>query len=479
MRPLRKLGDAGKPSPSSAEMMPPPPPPKRLASHASSSDAGSDAGSEATDRSFLSSTGSVLSWSVASSSGPPPPPHETCGDWLAALAITSPDCACASASVASGVGSATLFASECCIWCFGAVDGATQCPDRCTARIFPSKSAWRATNECRRLEQPTKTRGAAVAASGKVAAAQGRKQTARSASEQAAYDRAYHKWYSAELRSLAKQAARRLTAWLSRVNEPLRARDPSGVYSDVEMLKLDFISHLPTKVRPELLARGSSVAKLNNSASQLFAAEVKRVEPFVGGIASARLPGELADTDFAIEFSRYSRVPAFRQEVDEKLGAWKLQLRHRHGNRAAVKALPPSATLLDIFVACTAARGRPPNADAKPASKAHVHEKKETYSGATGFKGSYLEESTDYGARMVNSSLKNIKGDVLGALSQHFTNVSVDNATGRKQKNKSIHEAATSTKKGHAKDMAQCTRLASALHGPRDSKHDPRACSHA
>ena len=92
--------------------------------------------------------------------------------------------------------------------------------------------------------------------------------------------------YQSELRRLAANQAERLARWLEYLQQPLKASDPSGEFSDHEQLMVEFASTLPSNVRPELLARGSDTSELNNSASQTFARKIKAIEPFITGVDS-------------------------------------------------------------------------------------------------------------------------------------------------------------------------------------------------
>ena len=106
------------------------------------------------------------------------------------------------------------------------------------------------------------------------------------------------------------EANARRERWLALLEQPLRSQRPSGEFSDLEQLRLEFISLLPSKVRPELLVRGAE-EKLSNSASQIFAREVRSIEAFADGVATARLPGDQAWSDFGLMHKRYTLVPSF------------------------------------------------------------------------------------------------------------------------------------------------------------------------
>jgi hypothetical protein len=120
-----------------------------------------------------------------------------------------------------------------------------------------------------------------------------------------------------------------------------------------------------------------------------------------------------------------------------------------------VKALSASATLLEIMVASTAARGAPLNAD-KPKGKAPMHEKKETYVRGA-FTGGSMQEYTDIESSSISNSFKGQKKDVLSSTSHLITNIATSGAQveGRKQKGKTVHVPAASTQRGHRRDMAQ------------------------
>lgn len=206
------------------------------------------------------------------------------------------------------------------------------------------------------------------------------------------------------------------------------------------------------QVKPELLELGDT-SKLNNSAMQLFSRELKLADAFQGGVAAARMPGERGESNFALLYARYVLVPSYRERLNAKLVFWCVQLRRLHGTLARVKALDAGATLMQIYQAATATRGRPLAADGARLA-AQKHEKIETYEDGA-FKPGFMIKQVNFDARSVGNSLRRSKGDALQAASLFFTNVpDASELSGRLQKGKSFHYPARRTASGHAKDVA-------------------------
>ena len=225
----------------------------------------------------------------------------------------------------------------CCKWCLESL--AVDHPNgesACVSRLLPKISDWKKTVEAKRLEQPVEPRETRSSGPPSVLksapAPRGHTQTARTRPQQSEYDRRYHVWYVTEQRRLEKAANDRRRDWLALLEEPLCSERPSGVFSDFEMLKLEFITLLTSKVRPELLVRGEEET-LNNSAQQIFAREVKRIEAF-SGVAAARLPGEQISNNFALQYLRYTKVVNFREQLELMIKDWRQQMLQRHGNLA-------------------------------------------------------------------------------------------------------------------------------------------------
>eukprot|EP00966_Prymnesium_polylepis_P047344 1096184-Prymnesium_polylepis.1 len=105
------------------------------------------------------------------------------------------------------------------------------------------------------------------------------------------------------------------------------------------------------------------------------------------------MPGEREPTDFAYHYARYQTVSAFRADVHLLLDDWKEQLCQRHAALARVKQLEPDASLMDIFVATTAVRGRPLAEDGKKLTT--EHEKQQAYMGISGFTGDFMVKMVD------------------------------------------------------------------------------------
>ena len=207
-------------------------------------------------------------------------------------------------------------------------------------------------------------------------------------------------------------------------------------------------------------------SKINNSAAQLFSRELKQADAFNGGFAAARMPGERGEPNFALLHARYVLVPSYRESLNKKLVFWCVQLRRLHEALARVKALDAGATLMQVYVAVTATRGRPLAVDGAPLV-AQKHEKIETYSSGA-FKPAWLVKQVNFDARSVGNSLRRSKGDALQAAQLLFTNVpDAAELSGRVQKGKSFHYPARRTSSGHAKDVALWrTEQAAAALGP-------------
>ena len=214
-----------------------------------------------------------------------------------------------------------------------------------------------------------------------------------------------------DLYGLTRDAKDRLSDFEERLQQPLVSSSPSGEWSDYEQIKLEFSTKLRAKVSSAKLGQWTAY---NNSARQILAAEVKTVPAFAGGVASARLPGERCDGDFVLLLLRYELVPEYRILLDAKLEHWRMQHRQRHAALSRVKALPPGASLLEIFIAVTSARGRPQAADGNPSTKAPQHEKKITYEKGA-FAAGWLPGFTDFANSSVGAPLKTLKGKILGS----------------------------------------------------------------
>lgn len=94
--------------------------------------------------------------------------------------------------------------------------------------------------------------------------------------------------------------------------EPLAPASASGEFSDYEQLKLEFATQLLAKIKPEVVSAGN-IDQINNSALQIFARELRKVDAFCdGGVAAARMPGEAGSSDFVLMHTRYVLVPSYR-----------------------------------------------------------------------------------------------------------------------------------------------------------------------
>lgn len=243
------------------------------------------------------------------------------GGWLEAVAKRPARRAVATHldGSAARVPSASAVASVeggCCKWCLCSLT--MQHPDgesKCRSRIFPNIRDWKKTPEFKRLCQPlaavTRSTGPPSADISQEPAAHGRSQTTRTPEQQVLYEAAYGRWYKMELRRIEADANRELDRWIARLHEPLVSRRPSGTFSDLQMLRIEFITLLPSKVKPELFVRGAEDT-LNNSAAQVFARDIRKIDAFSDGVASARMPGEEVDNNFALAYKRYERVPERR-----------------------------------------------------------------------------------------------------------------------------------------------------------------------
>jgi hypothetical protein len=167
-RPLREHGEAGKPSPPSAQVMPPPPPPKRRAS-AACSDVCSEADSEATETSRVSSVSGKRSLKSEFEFPELSSAHDsrrqrrtsTTGKSSWSDAVKRPVRADSSRPTASMAPkpSAVAVSSEsracCCKWCLESL--AVDHPNgesACVSCLLPKISDWTKTAEAKRLKQP-------------------------------------------------------------------------------------------------------------------------------------------------------------------------------------------------------------------------------------------------------------------------------------------------------------------------------------
>ena len=86
----------------------------------------------------------------------------------------------------------------------------------------------------------------------------GYQQTRRTPEQQAAYRKAYHCWYSSEVRRLDSEASSRLSEYVALLLLPLAPSSASGEFSDYEQLMLEFSTQLPSKARPLVVWCGVS-----------------------------------------------------------------------------------------------------------------------------------------------------------------------------------------------------------------------------
>ena len=226
--------------------------------------------------------------------------------------------------------------------------------EQCSARRQPNVAVWTAYA----AKQPhlTPKRETRAAPGGAVAAphAGGRVQRGgRTPEQQDAYRAEYKRWHSRAQYELDAEASARLADYVGVLLQPLAPSSTSGEFSDYEKLRLEFTSLLSRKVKPELLDSGDT-SKLNNSALQLFARELREADAFrEDGVAAARMPGEQSDGDFALQHARYVLVPAYREALNEKLVFWSVQLRRRHHSLTRVKALDAGVSLMEVYDAVT------------------------------------------------------------------------------------------------------------------------------
>ena len=113
-----------------------------------------------------------------------------------------------------------------------------------------------------------------------------------------------------------------MAAFEASLNQPLAASSASGEFSDYEQLKLDFVSRVSSRMKPEMLQPGVDWARFNRSAEQLFAVEISGMDAFPEGLSGTRMPGERAVNDFAQLHERYQFVPSYQEAVNAKLAHW-------------------------------------------------------------------------------------------------------------------------------------------------------------
>ena len=448
-RPLRGVGVKGKPSPTSGQLMPPPPALKRPSSRAES-----DAGSETSRASSSVSRGKRHDRPEegGNAASRPRAALPVADNFLAALLKP------ANGTAPPTTPSPPPASVRRCIWCFCRLgqQNAEHVETTCIQRTFPSIADWRrlvAKTPSLQVPAATRSSSSSSAAAPPVQKPGGRKQTDRSHEQQDAYTSAYKRWHRGEVYRLEREAHAQLADYQAALDQPLVSSSPSGEFSDYEMLKLEFAKLLPSKVSPALLEPGVSWEKVNSSAEQHFSREVRACDAF-DSLASARMPGERADNDFALLHARCEAGGRFALEVDAKLAHWRSQLLQRHAGLARVKALPPDSPLMAIFVAITTSRGRPPSAAGSDSSSISAHEKKETYAGGM-FTPACMVDVTNYESSSAGSSVRDTKAKILGGAGILFTGVpDADAAAGRKQRGKTVHVPARSTQHGHRRDVA-------------------------
>ena len=205
--------------------------------------------------------------------------------------------------------------------------------------------------------QPRATRGASKRGRRRLLKSKGRAQTTRSEEDQQEHRQQYKQVHLQRQRELEAAAKARAIELANQMQGPITGIGPFNTFTLVQLLTMEFSGALDAILSPETLERDHS--SINASARQKFAAAIKADKAFAS-VQALRLPTEPAITDFV---SLFFRVKAAGEAVTELLDANKHLERARHPHCAAVKELPPDATLMTIVrtaaLATKPRRGRP------------------------------------------------------------------------------------------------------------------------
>lgn len=242
-RPPREPGVVAKLSPGSAALLEAPPASKRSRSSAGQSTEGSKGSIEsgATSHVPRGSSSTKRRLEASDMRSPPPPPSQNRRSWASA--------AKAPPRAPPKLGTCAGLSCELCRWCLTPLATAHEHgEDGCSARQKPSLADWtRHAAKQPELCARRTTRTAADSSSAIEVKPRGRRQTDRSAEEQAQYRAAYNTWHTREARRLSAEASAALAEHVALLLQPLAPSSESGEFSDYEKLLLEFSTMLPSK----------------------------------------------------------------------------------------------------------------------------------------------------------------------------------------------------------------------------------------
>ena len=235
-----------------------------------------------------------------------------------------------------------------CWWCFcQCVEGeGMHDPDKCSSReeTVDLMSDWDLP-QSRVTVRLSRAESAAPKRRGVIVDGRGRVQSMLSDKDRKARKQERNTEQRARRRARDKAAQDRLRAWLKERREPISACGPLGQYTFYQKIAIDFALHLDRYMSEAQMQ--SVPGSLDRAAVQRFAGLAKAAG--IKSLEKARQAGEGTITGFVALRSRL--LGPLRPDYEGLVTAARAEELIKYGSLAEVKALPSTATLLDIVSA--------------------------------------------------------------------------------------------------------------------------------